>query len=180
MAIFQEDALQPVVLNLTTQAIYSTTIPTLIPAAAATDVLLITGSATKLVRVLTIELFMMQTTAGISSWLLIRRSTDDTGASIALTPRNHDINDPAATAVIREYQANPTLGTSVGIVSRSQILHASATSTIQPGYTFDFINSGFDKGIVLRGVSDILVLNFNGAAVPAGLQVFGTITHSEE
>lgn len=165
-----------------TQAIYTTTIPTLIPAANATDVLVITGSASKVVRVMYLELFIEQTTAaGRYNWFIYRRSTDDTGTGISLTPRNRDTNDPNATAVCREYQANPTLGTSAGIFQRARIFHADATNPIDTSsYTFDFTRGGLDKGVVLRGTSEIMALNFGGAAVPAGLTLYGQITHSEE
>lgn len=164
-----------------TRAVYSTTIPTLIPAANPTDVLVITGSATKTVRVLSIELYVSQNVAGNNNWLLFRRSTDDSGGTpVSLTPRLHDTTDGAATAAIREYLANPTVGTSAGIVARAQIVSFDSTTTVQNGFTFDFIKAGYDKGIVLRGTSEILALNFNAAALPAGMQITGTILHSEE
>lgn len=165
-----------------TRAVYSTTIPTLIPVALATDVLVITGSATKTVRVLSIELFVTQTVASTLDWLLIRRSTDDSGGTpSSLTPRLHDTTDPAATAALREYLANPTLGTSAGIIARAKITAIdTATTAGQNGYLFDFIKDGFDKGIVLRGTSEILAVNLNGQTIPTGITVVGTITHSEE
>jgi len=168
-----------------TRTVYTTTIPTLFPAANATDVFILTGSATKLVRLLYLELFITQTvSAGTYSWFLWRRSTLDTGGTPAvLTPKVHDTTDPAATVVVREYLANPTLGTSVGITTRAQIYHSDGTvgnESSQPGYVFNFIQNGFDKGIVLRGVNEMIALNFNGAAVPAGLTVYGNMLHSEE
>lgn len=167
--------------------VYNTTIPTLIPGTAPTDVLVITGSATRTVRVLQINLWTTQTDPNLSEWFIIRRSTDDSGGTPAsLTPRVHDTTDAAATAAIREYLANPTLGTSAGILARAKIyawgpgsLLVPASVSVQPGYTFDFTMGGQAKGITLRGTSDILVVNFNGATLPPGLTVTGWITHAE-
>ena len=166
-----------------TRATYSTSIPTLYPPANATDCIVIKGSATKLIRVLYIQVYMTQTTAGGTHvWFLWKRSSDDTGGTrIPLTPIPHDSNQAAATASISEFLANPTgLGTSVGITHRAQIYHSDATSNVQTGVLFDLTKYGFDKGIVLRGTSEILALARAGIATPAGLTVYGQITHSEE
>jgi hypothetical protein len=151
------------------------------PAATPTDIVTLYGSATKVVRILRIVLNSTQTTLGINDWFIIKRSTVNTGgASTAVTPVPHDSNFPASTATNLRYTANPTaLGTLVGnaaivnIVSPPSAPGTSGTAYVP--YVFDFTNDP----IVLRGVAQGVAINFNGAALPAGLSVNYHIVYRE-
>ena len=73
----------------------------------------------------------------------------------------------AATAVLALYTVNPTgLGTAVGNVGAKRLfLNVSTAQEDQAVWDF---STRQDKALVLRGTTDILALNFGGAAVPAG------------
>lgn len=146
------------------------------PPATPTDMFLIQGSATKTVQINRIEITGSQTTAGSNIFYLIRRSTANTlGTAVASTKIAMDTNDAAATAVVQHYTANPTaLGTSAGNVAvRRVYTPAPATALSNNGLitTFDWETGQAGKNIILRGTSQFLVVNFNGAALPAGLSI---------
>ena len=83
---------------------------------APTDIFTITGSATKLATLMRMSISTVQTSAGMNAFSLLKRSTANTGGTadlIAAVPTEKSY--PAATAVVRQYRANPaTLGTNVG------------------------------------------------------------------
>lgn len=158
---------------LTSANVYAVGTGAFTPPATPTDIATIIGSATRTIYVTKMEVSTTQTTAGVNTWFVIKRSAANTGGTSAtptLVPL--DSNNPAVTAVVRSYTANPTaLGASVGTVRTTRILSDAATTATQPAYVFDFTNSGLSSGIVLRGIAQTLSLNFNGAALPAGLSV---------
>lgn len=137
------------------------------PAATPTDIFTITGSASKTIRITKIVVSGLATTAGQLNPLLVRRSAANTGGtSTAPTPLKRDTNDVAASATLALYTANPTVGTAVGTLDSCRLFLALATAT-PDACRFEFgVNN--DKMLILRGTSDILAINFAGAAVPAG------------
>lgn len=167
---------------LSVKAIYSAAVNAITPPATPTDMVTIIGSATKTVRVLQIELFSTQTLAGTNTFFIVKRSAADTGGTSA-TPTivPHDSGSAAATAVVRSYTANPAaLGAVVGTVQLARITTPAPAGAGPEGYLFDFMKSGIDSGIVLRGVAETLALNFNGAALPGGLSITANVTFLEE
>lgn len=147
--------------------VYSAGIIGLVPAASATDIFTITGSATRTVRVTEIWLQGTITTAGAVVAQLVKRSAANTGGtSTAPTRVPHDSANPAATATVLAYTANPSgLGALVGIVrpTREMVL-APASVSSAPRLPFNF--TGMD--VVLRGTSEVLALNLNGVTVTGG------------
>lgn len=137
-------------------------------AAAATDVAVLTGSASKTVYVTKVIISGIQTTAGLNEVLLVKRSTADTGGtSTAGTAVPHDSADAAATATLAAYTANPTaLGTSVGTLRRNYQPIGGATSVVNPVVTYELGDKG--KPIVLRGIAQQLAVNLNGATLTGG------------
>lgn len=163
-----------------TKTTYSAVVNALTPPATPTDMVTITGSATKTIRIRRVELSTTQTTAGINTFFLVKRSTaNSAGTSSSATAVPHDSNNAAATATVLSYTANPTLGTAVGNVRGTKLLTPAATSLAQAPYEWDF-DGPLGQSIVLSGTSQVLALNFNGAALPAGLSVNCTITWTEE
>lgn len=160
---------------------YSAAINSLTPPATPTDMVTITGSATKTVKILRIELSTTQTTAGINTFFLVKRSTaNSAGTSSAGTAVPHDSTNAAATATVLAYTANPTLGSAIGNVRATKVLTpapASLATAVQV-WEFDGVSGG--QPVVLNGTSQVLALNFNGAALPTGLNVNCTITWTEE
>lgn len=148
------------------------------PAAAPTDVLVLQGSASKLIRVRKIMVSGLATTAGQLVCNLIRRSAANTGgtsttpAGVSLHPGNG-----TATGVVWLYTANPSaLGSAVGTLLSFRVNMGVATA-IGPQVQFDFRGT---QGIVLRGTSDYLAFNFGGGTVPAGGVLDFNIIWSEE
>lgn len=144
---------------------YSAATGAFVAANLATDIAVITGSASKTVRVFGVRITGTQTTGGIVNVFLIKRSADNTGGtSAAITPVPHDSSNAAATAVVRSYTANPTgLGTAVGNVRIEKVDLGAVTAL---GETLEWL---FDlrgaQPIVLRGAAQILAVNLNGVTV---------------
>lgn len=141
---------------------------TITPAAAATDVLTIIGSASKTVSIQKIFISGTQTTGGLVLVKIIRRSTADTGgASTAPVAVKHESADSAATTVLANYSANPgALGTVVGTLRSQLVPIAGVTATTSNIIKFDFGDLG--KPIILNGVAEQIAINLNGATVTGG------------
>jgi hypothetical protein len=153
---------------------------TFTPAATPTDMIIIPGSASKIARVKRIMLGGIATTAGNMPILLIRRSTANTaGTSAAATAAKHDINDGAATVIPLIYSVNPTgLGASAGQAGQGRLWLPLATG--QPFPLIWEFATRLDKSLLLRGTTDFIAINGNGAAVPAGGSVDYEIEIEEE
>lgn len=121
--------------------------------AASGDVVEIIGSATTIIRILEIDIFEPSTQRLFS---LIKRSTAATGgtsANATLVPL--DSANAAATAVIKNYSADPTEGAAVGTILRKTM---GTSQTIQLNYV-----DGGGQPVVLRGVAQTLCINVDGA-----------------
>lgn len=145
------------------------------PGASPSDIFLIRGSDTRIIEVTRIMISTTQTTSGINSWYLAKRSTANSGGtSTSVVPVPHDRNDVSPTATILQYTANPTLGNLVGYLWKGHVPSPCVAS-----FTLDF-SKEFGKPITLRGAGDVLAMNFGGATLPSGLVVLGSITWTEE
>lgn len=158
---------------------YSASVKGVVPGTAATDIFILPGSATKLIRVLCVEIWATTTaaTAAAIDILLLKRSTADTGGTTtgSPTPTAHDINAPTSDVVPLIYTSTPPspLGTLVGTAIRTaKMLPALATYTatdfpsIVPLVWYFGNRPG--QGIVLRGITDILAINLAGGTTPTG------------
>ena len=146
------------------KATYSANVTGLVPAIAATDVFTLTGSATKTIRVTKVGLSGTQTTAGPINIQLIKRSTaNSAGTSAAASAMPHDSNSAAATATALSYTANPTLGTVIGTMRSSKLFLPTVTGA--PQFLEWLLGSGPAQAVVLRGVSQVLAINLNGATL---------------
>jgi len=174
---------QPVNLISPGKATYTAASGTFTPAATPTDLFTITGSATKVVKILKIMLYATQTTAGSNILYLNRYSTANTGGTSA-TPTiiTLDTSNPAPTAVIRSYTANPTLGTLVGSheVVRAFTPTLTTAGTLQPVVVWDYDTGSQGQPITLRATSEQISVNFAGAARPTGLSVACFVKFTEE
>lgn len=151
------------------------------PGATPQDVFTITGSASKTIRIMRMSITTVQTSAGLNAWLLVKRSTANSGGTSSLvTAVPSDDTYPVATATVRAYTANPTAGVLIGSVWAGRI--AAPTIASAPGgdseHYYDVINRGIPP-IVLTGTTDVLAWNFGGAALPAGLSVQATVWWTE-
>ena len=144
--------------------------------ATPTDALVMQGSATKTVRIKRIHISGQATAQGAMPVQLIRRlSTGGTiGSAVltAITAGQHDNNDAAPTATISTVgTANyTTVQTANGLLCTDR-LGLSALATGAAGVNQDVIwefATRSDKALILRGTTDYIMINFNGAAIPSG------------
>lgn len=153
------------------------------PGSTPQDIFTITGSNTKLVKILRMFLSTTQTTAGVNGWTILKRSTANSGGtSAAVASIRSDQNDPAATATVLQYTANPTLGALVG-GAWSGFINSPAPATAGIGGVLgafvDFTDS-LGKPITLRSTSDVLSWSLGGQTLPAGLSVRAGVIWTEE
>lgn len=150
---------------------YSASFQGAVTAVAATDIFNIGGSATKTIYITKIGLYATATASAIASTSLIKRSTANTaGTSTTLTNVPHDSNNAAATASVRAYTANPTLGTTVGQILNQKlevVVATGAGTSLTPNSTneYTFSNSQNQQPIVLRGTAEQLSINLNAASL---------------
>jgi hypothetical protein len=127
-----------------------------------TDVFTITGSNSAIVRVTKIYFTGTQSTGAMRDVLVINRSSVNTGGTSA-TPNKvpHDSTFSAATAVVRNYTANPSaLGASVGTVYSHKVF-IGGTAVVAGQLIIDW-GQNKSQGLVLRGNSQVLAINLNG------------------
>jgi hypothetical protein len=133
--------------------------------AAAGDVAVLPGSASKLIKPTRVEVTLSTSgTAAVETVGLIVRSAADTGgtsAAMAIVP--HDSNFGTASAIPLLYTAAPTLGTAVGFIRAIQFNDQSASL---PGaatwiWTFGDGRAGA-SGLALRGTAQQLCVNLAG------------------
>jgi hypothetical protein len=146
-------------------ATYSSSITALVLAANPTDAFTITGSGTKSVRIKRI-IVTVTTSSGSAvrtSIQLLKRSTANTGGTSTIrTAVPHLTANAAATAEVRAYTANPTLGTLVGTI-RSAAVGVQQTGTF---FLLDFdFNDGAYQPFILTGTSEVLAVNFNAVSI---------------
>jgi hypothetical protein len=135
------------------------------PVTGATDVVVVTGSATKTVRIARACVDGLATTPVSFPFYLIKRTTADTGGTATNpTPTKHDTNDAAASATLSLYTANPTAGT--GTTIQSGVLWL--TNAGAKDWRCVTFGDNADEKIVLRGVAEQFAINHGGATQPTG------------
>lgn len=152
---------------------------TFTPAATPTDMVIIEGSATKTIRVMSMRIGTTNTAAGSQQFFLIKRSTaDTTGTFVAATQVPLDSANAAGTANrVGHFTANPgALGTAVGTINSVRVASPAAIPASFAGIReiseVDLLvwmdSSLLDQPVTLRGVAQTLAINFGGAALVAG------------
>lgn len=138
------------------------------PAATATDIFQLIGSATKSVEVTKIIISGTQTTAGLVDLYIAKRSTANTGGTSSASNNVPLIStDAAATAVGAIYTANPSAtGTLVGNVYIEAIPLGTTTTIANNIVEINFGENS--KPLVLSGVAQALAINLNGVTVTGG------------
>ena len=168
------------VLTESTKATFSVVVPDVTPVATATDLLTISGSATKTIRINKIEIEGVATAQADYDVYVYKRTAANTGGTSA-APSNitaHDSND-TATAGVLLYTANATgLGTGTLVRAGRTVLGVAGTG-VPVKTTWDF-GTRNDKTVVLRGAAQSLAINLGGAAVPAGTSLYVNVEWTEE
>lgn len=151
---------------------------TITPAASATDVLTITGSASKTIRVERVSCTGTAGSAATGTLVAAKRSSANTGGTTAAaTAVSFDSSYPSAAASVLTYSANPTTGTLVGNLRSAAIVMTPTTSAIGAApVAFDFANNG----VVLRGTAEVFALNGAGASFPASSSLLCNVVWNEE
>lgn len=172
------------------KATYSSVALALPPAASATDIACIAGSATKTIRVQSITISGTAGTLVSAPFTLVRRAAVNTAGTAATTTANwanniakHDTNSADASAVLISYSANPTITDSAPDYIRTDALTLPVTSagtSIAPiRWSFGEYLINQDQPLVLRGAAQQLCINLNAVSVSSGL-LYPSITWTEE
>jgi hypothetical protein len=96
---------------------------------------------------------------------LQKLSTAPTGG-VAVNPAivPHDSASAAGTAVVAHYTTLPTLGTALGYIRQSQVMFGLLTALTVDRMVWDFTTRN-GQGLVLRGTSQGVAINLNGATL---------------
>jgi hypothetical protein len=150
-------------------------------AASAHDVLTLTGSATKTIKITRVQISgTVATTANDSDVVLLKRKTANTGGtSSAPTITPYDSNSAAATATALAYTVDPTAGTLIGNIRAVSLYLPVTGSTGVPMLYSESFGDRPEQAVVLRGVNEVFAVNLNAAnAASTALDI--TIEFTEE
>ncbi len=131
------------------------------------------SSPSRLIRVHRINFSAVQTVAGnIGDWRLELASTSSTaGTSASITAIPLDSSQIAASASLKNFTANPNVGSLIGIIWQPRMLVPAAATAVNPATVLDFDTSSLLNGrpISLRKAGEALRLNMGGGTIPSGL-----------
>lgn len=169
VTIASDQSAIPIYITSSTRSTYGASVSGLVSGLLATDFFTITGSATKTVRVTEIGFSGTSSGGTTQNIILLKRSTaNSVGTSTTPTNVSYDSSDAAATATLKAYTVNPTLGTLVGNIRTVRTFLAGAASTAADIIIWPFGDRP-SKTIVLRGTSEVLALNLGGATVSSSI-----------
>ena len=163
---------------------------TFTPPATPTDLVTITGSATKTIRVISMQISTTATANSSANFFLVKRAVVPTaGVFVAATTVPNDSNDNAGTANVGHWTTSPTAPTvqSAGIVWMKQVAVPVTTTASWIGVTKEQAHEMMPWNqnliiypIVLRGPAQTLAINFAAAALLAGQTHAYRVTWMEE
>lgn len=161
------------------QSTYSAVSLGLVPAASATDIFCISGSTTKNISIKRISISGTAGTLVTAPFTLLRRTSLDTGGTAAVTTAlpvgsANFSTDPAATAVLTAYTANPTIVDASPLYFRSATLSLNTTAALvaAPRLVWEFGEavSTFSRGLdILKNTAQQVCINLNAVSVTSGL-----------
>jgi hypothetical protein len=150
----------------------------IVPAASATDIACITGSATKVVRVQSVRVSGTAGTLVTLPIIITKHTVANTGGTPAVTtalpaPNSLDTTlatTASATATTTAYTANPTVdSTALQVDSMTTSFNTtSALIAANPAF-FDFRERNYMAAPTLRGVAQQLCVNLGAISVSSGL-----------
>ena len=155
------------------KASYSAAVNGLVPPAACTDLFVLTGSATKVVRVTRIEISGIATAIlDTTVRMLLHTTADSGGTAAALAVYAHDQSNAAATATIATYAGGlPTINDgTIRVLRTSKLLLnvAAPTAGSESGRLVWDFGDRPAQALVLRGIAQQLAINLNGVTVSGG------------
>jgi hypothetical protein len=145
---------------------YSACATDLTISATPTDIFTLTGSATKVVTIMRVEISGTEAVVSMHEFDLVVRSSANSGGTFTNpTAVPHDPNDAAATAVATAYTASPTtLGTTVGTLwSKKFVIPATTGVDSSWPQVFDF--GQYSQGEILRGTANQLAVTTDNLAL---------------
>jgi hypothetical protein len=173
------------------KATYSAAFFGLVPAASATDVVCLSGSATKTIKIQKIVLTGSAGTAVNVPINILRRTALDSGGTEGATTANPAntiakrlTTSATASAVPISYTANPTLNDTSptyldsGVLSLPLTSTAGLTTPLVFDYTRDNVNL-MQPPTILAGVTGQICANFTEVTVSSGV-VNGVLVWTEE
>jgi hypothetical protein len=148
---------------------YSGSTTTFSIASDTSDVAAICGNATDIVLIYSIRASCTQTTAGIISLAIVKRSATYAGVWSTMTTVAQDSNYevPSSTAIFSINSATLVPGALVGYLDNYK-LGCMAPGTATPNDIYISPADWRMKPIVLRGISQCVALNIQGATVTGG------------
>lgn len=160
-------------------ATYSATSIGLVPASSATDVFCISAAASKSVSIKQITVTGTAGTLITVPITIVRRASLDTGGTPATTTAlpvaaaNYS-TDPASTATLIAYTANPTLVDSSPGIFRSEVTSFNVTSALvaSPSLRFQWGESisWFSHALnILKGTTQQVCVNLNTTTILSGV-----------
>lgn len=146
--------------NSTSKPSYSSSF-VVVPAASATDVCVLHGSASKTMRVRRVILSGQTSVATADPVGIIKRSGPDlAGTATTITPVAYDTTFAAATGVTEAFTANPTtLGTVIGNIADPILFWGNLSTTAPIRYELNF--GELASPIFLRGIGQNIAVNLN-------------------
>lgn len=160
-------------------ASYRATVVGLVPASSGTDLFTISGVSGKAIQIHWIKCNGISTAAASALLQVVKRSTLDTGGtSTTMTNVRLNSNTSAASAVVRGYTANPTLGTSIGVLNAGYLsTNTLATSAFaSKDLVFDFSN----QWLWINESTTSVAVNANATSLTSGATLNCTIEWTEQ
>lgn len=152
---------------------YVATAVAVVPASSATDIACITGSATKVVRLMSVRVSAVGTLVSLPV-LLTKHASANTGGTAATgtalpVPYKIDTADAAPTATTISYTANPTIADSApGYIDGAVITAQPSTAVGGTPFNFNFLTHIYNEPPILRGVAQQVCVNLNGVTISSG------------
>lgn len=180
MSVLNPDKFPIVLSDQATRNTYCVRVMDHTPAATATDVFVLKGSATKRVEVKKIKVIGQATASSTIDLYITKRTAANTGGtSAAQTASPRDSINPTASATSALYSVNPTaLGAGVGI--DGTILFLAAPGVAQSQEFEVTFGTNYTQALVLNGTTQSVAINFNAQAQPAGAKFYYMIEWVEE
>jgi|SRR5712664_34855 len=150
---------------------------TIVPGAAPTTIVQLTGAASTKMRIKYVELaFVGAISATVKAMSLNLRSTAASGGTpVTPTLGKSDQSDAAAAGVVTHYTAAPTAGSLTAVVRSAYI--GSGTAQTPDRLRWEFTTHG-DKALTLSSASQFLTIDM-GAALEASQNLSYTIVWEE-
>lgn len=147
----------------------------IVPAASATDIACLTGSATRVIRVNSVRVSGTAGTLVTLPVLLHKHTVANTGGTAALTTALPvavplDSNNATASATPTAYTANPTIDATAAQID-AMVASFNVTSALVNGSQayFEYRAHNYIQAPTLRGIAQQVCVNLGGISVSSGL-----------